>query len=116
MNYAMCVTQEGKLFAWGNNAWQQSGTGLTKQAELKNPVEVTYFSQNGLRVTQVSCSKGEKHCHTMCVCDNGIAYSWGDQYKGQLGTLPVGTDWSHEVKKMQAQPKAIVGLPPGTAV
>ena len=26
MNYAACVTQEGKLYTWGDNAWQQSGT------------------------------------------------------------------------------------------
>ena len=52
----------------------------------------------------------------MCVCDDGNAYSWGDQYKGQLGTLPLGTDWGHEIKAMQAQPKALLGLPAGTIV
>jgi len=56
---------------------------------------------------QVSCSKGEKHCFTLCVCDNGKAYAWGDPYKGQLGTLPLGTSWTHEVQGMRPQPEAI---------
>ena len=43
MNYAMCVTSDGKLFAWGNNTWQQSGTGQVK-ADIKTPAEVPFFT------------------------------------------------------------------------
>lgn len=89
---------------------------MVKVELVKQPKEVSYFTENSLNVVQVSCSKGEKHNHTMCVCSNGQAFAWGDQYKGQLGTLPVGTDWSHEIKKMQSQPAPIVGLPEGTQV
>ena len=38
------VTESGKLFAWGDNVCQQSGTG-SKKDFLPNPTEVTWFSQ-----------------------------------------------------------------------
>ena len=44
----------------------------------------------------------------MCLASDGKAYSWGDQYKGQLGTLPVGTDWGHDIKEMQATPVKVI--------
>ena len=107
MTYTAAVTTDGDLYTWGDNLCQQSGTG-SKSKSLSKPTLVTYFKENGLTVEQVSCSKGEKHCHTSCVCTNGEAYAWGDQYKGQLGTLPLGTDWGHDVKGYAATPQKIL--------
>ena len=46
------------------------------------------------------------------MCDDGKAYSWGDPYKGQLGTLPKGTEWTHQIKHLESSPKPIK-LPEG---
>ena len=100
----MVVAEDGRLFSWGDNTFQQTGTGSNAKS-IKSPTEVTFFSNSNLRVQQVSCSKGEKHNFTMCVCDDGTAYSWGDPYKGQLGTL--AGDWNHEVRHLEGTPKQI---------
>lgn len=40
--HVQLVTESGKLFAWGSNDCQQSGTG-SKKDFLTNPTEVTWF-------------------------------------------------------------------------
>lgn len=52
----------------------------------------------GVKIVQVSCSRGEKHCHTHAMAEGGDVYSWGDQYKGQLGLLKMGTEWDHSIE------------------
>ena len=76
-NYCALVTTDGELYSWGSNLCQQTGTE-SKSKSLSKPTLVSYFNSNGLKVEQVSCSKGEKHCHTACVTTNGDAYAWGD--------------------------------------
>ena len=51
----------------------------------------------------------------MCICEGGVAYAWGDSYKGQLGTLPIGTDWSHSNTQINTVPEPLV-LPENTFV
>ena len=46
----------------------------------------------------MTCSRGEKHCHTHALTEHGEVYSWGDQYKGQLGLLDDGEDWNHALE------------------
>ena len=60
------------------------------------------------KVSQISVSKGEKHCHAACVTCDGELWTWGDKYKGQLGTLKQG--WDHSIKDSLSQP-AKVDLP-----
>ena len=47
MNYIALVTSEGELYTWGNNIFQQSGTG-SKSKTLSKPTLVSYFKENGL--------------------------------------------------------------------
>ncbi len=60
------------------------------------------------KVCQISVSKGEKHCHAACVTSDGELWTWGDKYKGQLGTLKQG--WDHSIKDCLSLP-AKVDLP-----
>ena len=47
-------------------------------------------------------SQGEKHCHASCLTKSGQVYTWGDQYKGQLGTLT--GDWNHGITQTISLP------------
>lgn len=39
----------------------------------------------GVKIVQVSCSRGEKNVHSMAVSEGGEVYTWGAGYKGKLG-------------------------------
>jgi hypothetical protein len=39
----------------------------------------------------------------------GELWTWGDQYKGQLGLLKDG--WGHDLKENIAQPTKVVAIP-----
>lgn len=93
--YAACTATDGSLWTWGENKFQQLGLNSKKET-IKKPTQVTFPA--GVRIVQVSCSKGEKHSHTHALTADGDVYSWGDQYKGQLGILPDGVEWGHDLK------------------
>ena len=87
-----CVDDAGNVYSWGESEDYQLGHGnkvstfIPKQIEsLKN-------------ITQISCSRGDKHCHVGCVDSDGNAYSWGSGYKAKLG---------HGDTKDQTNPKLI---------
>jgi regulator of chromosome condensation len=77
--YGACVDYNGAVWMWGNNAFHQLGLG-TSEPEVKTPRQARF--PEGVRIVQVSCSRGEKHCHTHALSDTGDVYSWGDHYKG----------------------------------
>ena len=52
---------------------------------LNKPRKIELFGKKGLRVKQISCSKGEKHSHAACLTEDGRVFMWGDPYKGQIG-------------------------------
>jgi regulator of chromosome condensation len=58
-------------------------------------------------IVQVSCSVGEKYCHTGCVDADGRVYTWGSAYKGKLGH---SENWSHEDNAFQKTPKMIEAI------
>jgi len=97
--YQCVVTKSGDLYAWGSNTFKQLGlcdTSSKKIDEVKTPQQLTFFSDNGLKVKQVSCSKSYKHNHTGCVTEDGRLFMWGDPYKGQLGHYKGKDAWTHK--------------------
>ena len=92
MTFAGAVNQAGQVFMWGDNTFGQ--LGVKDLARAKKPITL----QIPQLVKQISVSKGEKHCHAACVTQEGAVLTWGDHYKGQLGTLE--GEWTHEVKKI----------------
>ena len=106
-NYACLISQEGDLYSWGNNTFQQLGLGkkFKNSKEISKPTKVPFFESNNLKVIQVSCSKGEKHCHTHAITENGDVFAWGDPYKGQLGTYTGDEVWTHEEKNLYSEPQ-----------
>eukprot|EP01138_Halocafeteria_seosinensis_P013419 gb/GECG01013705.1/.p1 GENE.gb/GECG01013705.1/~~gb/GECG01013705.1/.p1 ORF type:complete len:762 (+),score=97.34 gb/GECG01013705.1/:1-2286(+) len=81
-DHCLTITEQGLVFAWGDNKYKQLGTGdSSKQAVYKSlrPVLVT-----GLRkkpVAQVAC--GNAHC--MALTYGGDLFAWGDGSSGALG-------------------------------
>ncbi|CDW75988.1 UNKNOWN [Stylonychia lemnae] len=92
-NHVGCIDQINDLYMWGNN--QNSKLGVRSKAEfVDQPTLVKYLKEKDVKISQVSCTMGERHGHTGCVSVDGRAFFWGDPYKGKLGNLQAG--WTHE--------------------
>jgi alpha-tubulin suppressor-like RCC1 family protein/uncharacterized protein YjdB len=83
------IASHGAVYCWGNNASGQLGTGAWSGPEVcdgygcsTRPVAVA----GGLRFAAVSAGAG----HTCGLTADGVAYCWGDNRFGQLGTGSAG--------------------------
>lgn len=77
--HALALTEDGKVYAWGNNVFGQLGTG--NSLTLKNttePVEVSALSDK--HVTGVFAGEDT----SFAVCQDGTLYGWGMNYVCQL--------------------------------
>ena len=80
-SHVAVVTDTGKLFTAGYG--RDGALGLGRRSDQSRLCHVT--SLDGIMVTRVSCSLGERHSHTLACTSDGVVYSWGDGYKGKLG-------------------------------
>ena len=76
-SYHTCAVADGKAYCWGLNNNGQVGDGST--TNRTSPVLLP--NQDGFTVTAVSA--GQYHS---CGVGNGVAYCWGQNSAGQLGT------------------------------
>ena len=77
------VTASGKVYMFGKGKDLALGLGNNHKHVTCTPTEVEPL--RGVGVTQISCSVGEHHGHSLAVTASGEVYSWGDNYKGKLG-------------------------------
>jgi len=72
------VTEDGKIYTWGNNAFGQLGfRNISIDFTLPTKVDVL----EDTRIVYVCAGFG----HTIAVTDQGVTYAWGSNDKGQLG-------------------------------
>jgi len=95
-SHCACVNQTGNLFTWG--ILQSSKNSLEEPKKIEN------FET---AIVQISCSVGEKYCHTGCVDVEGRAYTWSSGYKGKLGHAD---NWSDGDGADETGPKMIQAL------
>ncbi|EGR30394.1 hypothetical protein IMG5_133310 [Ichthyophthirius multifiliis] len=101
-SHAACIQdQTGEVFTWGNGFFYQLGHG-SKQS-LKTAKKIKGLN----RIKNISCSRGEKYCHTICVNEDNEVFSWGSGYKGKLGHYK---EWTHENQNDEKIPKKIVNF------
>lgn len=80
--HAGFISREGQLYTCGKGSDGALGHGVDKRDRLE-PCLVENLLE--YRVTDVSCSQGEHHLHTLMATDEGHVYSCGDGYKCKLG-------------------------------
>lgn len=76
--HSLAVADDGKVYAWGDNAYGQLGSPNSAQS----PVPVLVAGLTGKKVTSVAAGQQ----HSLAVIDDGTAYAWGDNQFGELGT------------------------------
>jgi len=79
--YTVALTSDGRLFAWGNNAYGQLGDGTT--INRTTPVAVRYGALFGKTVTAIAAGRS----HTLALTSDGKIFAWGDNVNGQLGDV-----------------------------
>ncbi len=78
LEHACALTGAGEIYCWGDNTWGQLGDGGT--SDQTAPVAVA--APGGAMWAWVSAGEN----HTCAVTTGGVAYCWGDNHYGQLGT------------------------------
>jgi hypothetical protein len=74
------ITAAGKAFCWGENAYGQAGS---IRAEALDPVSIPELIDlpADKKVVDISIATG----HTCAATEDGLAYCWGDHYRGSTG-------------------------------
>lgn len=98
--HAGAVNCEGQLLTWGNGSFFQLG----HKSKNNEKVPRKLAQPANVRFTQISCSRGEKHCHTGALDEEGHVYTWGSGYKGKLGHAE---KWTHQDKADELVPRMI---------
>ncbi|MQY10208.1 hypothetical protein SRB5_03150 [Streptomyces sp. RB5] len=75
--HSLAVASDGRLFAWGSNAFGQLGVG--DRDYRITPVEVTL--PGNVTVTDIAAGLG----HSLAIASDGRLFAWGLNIAGQLG-------------------------------
>ena len=76
--HTCALTQSGTAYCWGSNDWGQQGTGTTDAQPRTSPSRVA----GTLSFTQLVAGT----FHTCGIASDGVAYCWGGNFLGQLGS------------------------------
>ncbi|XP_020287366.1 RCC1 and BTB domain-containing protein 1-like [Pseudomyrmex gracilis] len=77
-HHSLALTEEGEVFAWGQNNCGQVGSGLSSNQGIPRQIN---SSLAGKKIVQVACGQTS----SIAVTDNGEIYGWGYNGVGQLG-------------------------------
>lgn len=69
INYSMALSDEGKVYVWGNNTYGQLGTGGLKSAS--EPIILESLVRE--KIVDISCGDN----YSGIVTQNGEVYTWG---------------------------------------
>ena len=82
--HTMALTNDGRVFVWGGTLHGKSGLGeqQRKKGDKYLPMELMFFKENNLYVTEISCGQN----HSLAIAHKRSRgnsrpqlYSWGDQ-------------------------------------
>ena len=75
--HVIALTDEGNVFAWGQNDRHQCGNGGKEY--LRMPTQINFYDE---KAKSVACGWD----HTLVLTESGSVYAWGRNYTAQCGT------------------------------
>ena len=81
-SFSVALTDEGRVFTWGDNEWGQLGLGAPRSVELTRTSVDTPHHVEGLEDC-IDVSAG--HSHVLAILKTGECYAWGCGSQGRLG-------------------------------
>ncbi|MBI0145493.1 MULTISPECIES: RCC1 domain-containing protein [Bifidobacterium] len=79
--HALAIGQDGTLWAWGDNDFEQLGDGSTTSRPRPRQIQDPASPGQAFQVAQISTG----WLHSLAVDRNGTAWAWGDNSHRQLG-------------------------------
>jgi alpha-tubulin suppressor-like RCC1 family protein len=77
--FSLALSEDGKLYAWGQNNFGQLGLGqVTQQLKVNVPTEILFGNK---MIKDIYAGED----HSSCVTNDGEAYIWGYGIDGRLG-------------------------------
>ncbi|MFV0485513.1 MAG: RCC1 domain-containing protein [Candidatus Saccharimonadales bacterium] len=86
------ITTSGKVFAWGENASGQLGTGNTTNSLTPQDITSRFGTETVTRISVDGSSNA--YVHVVATTASGKVFTWGDNRRGELGT---GNNTSYSV-------------------
>ncbi|MCI5604895.1 MAG: hypothetical protein MR413_04525, partial [Clostridia bacterium] len=86
MNVTYAVTEDGKVYAWGQNTNGLIGNGTTDSIAHSTPELVQEMTSTGTLQPLSGIARIESgNTHTLALTNDGHVYAWGQNTYGQLG-------------------------------
>ncbi|MCI5604818.1 MAG: hypothetical protein MR413_04125, partial [Clostridia bacterium] len=86
MNVTYAVTEDGKVYAWGQNTNGLIGNGTTDNSAHSTPELVQELTSTGTLQPLSDIARIESgNTHTLALTNDGHVYAWGQNTYGQLG-------------------------------
>ena len=79
-SFALALDDDGKVYAWGDNASGQLGDGSTTTSFAPVEVDVSGALEDK-KIVSISAGPA----HALALDDDGVVYAWGENGTGQLG-------------------------------
>ncbi|CCV64239.1 predicted regulator of chromosome condensation RCC [Alteracholeplasma palmae J233] len=79
--HVLALTDQGELYAWGNNEQGALGLGSVSAPMYPLPREVLYFKTNNIKIVSIEAGNNSSYAIT----DKGEVYSWGYNIYYKLG-------------------------------
>jgi alpha-tubulin suppressor-like RCC1 family protein len=76
--HSLALTSNGKVYAWGSNQFGQIGNECDNECQL-TPIKIEELDEEF--IVGISCGL----YHSLALTENGRVYSWGYNYRKQLG-------------------------------
>lgn len=91
-NHSFAIDDTGRLYAWGDNAMGQLGTGSRADHEAQPQLVPGWYSQDDdgnrtIEEDKVAVDVGGGVSHSLACTHDGQAYSWGRFSEGATGIL-----------------------------
>jgi alpha-tubulin suppressor-like RCC1 family protein len=90
-SHAMFVSEDNKVFGWGNNDYGQLGIPFMNKHEVSYPIQLRTLSN--VKASKVATGR----CHSVMLSDEGHVFTFGHQEFGQLGNGVINKDQISEV-------------------
>jgi alpha-tubulin suppressor-like RCC1 family protein len=90
-SHSMFVSEDNKVFGYGNNDYGQLGIPFMNKHEVSYPVQLRTISN--VKAAKVATGR----CHSVVVSEEGHVFTFGHQEFGQLGNGVIDKDKINEV-------------------
>ncbi|MBF0450343.1 MAG: cadherin domain-containing protein [Candidatus Magnetomorum sp.] len=92
-NHNLALSDNGNIWAWGNNSHGQLGIGVSGGGtEIDQPEKVLLLTDI------IGIDAG--YAHSLALQNNGTVWAWGSNTQGQLGTGKSGADTSEDTPNL----------------